>query len=259
MAITEAIGWGFKATFRSWKLWIVGGIIFYLIVFATPAIFAMLAGIGMSGADPAAAPAADPSANPGNPVLDGLSVFVGLLLGPLLYNAALRQIKHPKVGWSSLVKNVNYLPVVGMSLLVSAITNVVILLAFFGVLGLADVSLFGGFDFRDDAEIFHSVLAILGALLAMLLVSVVIGPFFALWPWVVADRQETFGAAIRRGFKAGKANWLRLIGLSVLIFLLFLAAALPLGLGLIVVAPAVLNAQAHAYRQAVGESVPAQF
>lgn len=256
--ITDAIGWGFKATFRNWSLWIVLGIIGAGVLIVSSVVVG-----GMAGYD-ALQEAGETTAefdSVGGRLSNYFSIVFGLIsffLAPLFYNAALWTLRRTKVGWSSLVDNVNYGPTLGMRLLVGVVSYVVLFLAAFipsALLGIA-LSDLSSLETMDDSQVATLVSGILGTALFVLLLAIAIQPLIGLWAFVVADRQETFGKAIARGFKAGAHNWLRLIGLYVLLGLLCFVGLLFFTLGLIIALPVSINAMAYAYRQAIGESVP---
>ncbi|WIM72334.1 hypothetical protein QP028_14445 [Corynebacterium suedekumii] len=83
--VMQAVSWAFKAIFRSWPLWILGALAFFVLTFLLSFIF----NIGN-------ATAADPTAVN---VEDIVVAVVAVVVSVLIYNAALRQVDNRTVGW----------------------------------------------------------------------------------------------------------------------------------------------------------------
>ena len=83
-------------------------------------------------------------------------------------------------------------------------------------------------------------------------------PFFCLQVWYAADNGADFGGCIVRGFKAAQRNYLPLLGLIVVSFLIFVLGGVAVGVGLIVAVPVIILTWAHAYRQISGGPVPSK-
>ena len=83
-------------------------------------------------------------------------------------------------------------------------------------------------------------------------------PFFCLQVWYAADNGADFGGCIVRGFQAAKRNYLPLLGLIVVSFLIVVLGAAVVGVGLIVAVPVFFLTWAHAYRQISGGPVPSK-
>lgn len=97
-----------------------------------------------------------------------------------------------------------------------------------------------------------------GLIGVIMLVALLVAPFFAMQTFYAADNAGSFGEAMKAGFAAGKRNYLPLLGLSLLNGLLIGFGSLLAFVGLIVTAPVVILAMAHAYRQISGGPVPSE-
>lgn len=246
VSITESIAWGFRAVFSGWQVWVLGTLAMLVVV-------GVLGGIGVaadinSGSETGSAVGF---------VINSLVNFGMLFLMPLVYNLALGHVSRGRVDWGMLKENLNYLPTLGMSVVVSAVVG--ILVAVILVPGLL-LTVFSAASTSTGDDLPAGALIGLGVvMLLVLLVGLIAGPLTALWTWVVADRRASFGAAIGVGFRAGLKNFFPLLGLSILLGLItFVLTLITFGLALLVVMPASYNAQAHAYRQAVGGVIPAR-
>lgn len=247
VSITESIAWGFRATFAGWQVWVLGTL-------AVLAVVALLGGLGFW---------ADVNyVGSGGSVLgtatNMITNFGMLFLMPLVYNLALGHISRGRVDWGMLRQNLNYLPTLGMVVLVSVITAAVVaVITVPGVL-VAFASVDPAAAARGDLPA-GAMIGLVVTMLLVLLVALIVGPLTMLWSWTVADRRAPFGAAIGVGFRAALRNFFPLLGLNILLGLITLVlVVITFGLALLVVLPASYNAQAHAYRQAVGGVVPAR-
>ncbi|WP_448853521.1 hypothetical protein [Corynebacterium frankenforstense] len=247
VSITESIAWGFRAVFSGWQVWVLGTL-------AMLAVVVPLGGIGVaadinSGSETGSAVGL---------VTNSMVNFGMLFLMPLVYNLALGHVSRGRVDWSMLKENLNYLPTLGMSVLVSAVVGIVVAVILVPGLLLTVFSTAATTSTGDDLPL-GALIGLGVVMLLVLLVGLLAGPLTALWTWTVADRRASFGAAIGVGFRAGLKNFFPLLGLNILLGLItFVLTLITFGLALLVVMPASYNAQAHAYRQAVGGVIPAR-
>ncbi|WJY69084.1 hypothetical protein [Corynebacterium auris] len=232
-----AWGFGFKATFANWKLWITVGALFFLGIFVL-SIFA--------------------------PLLANLLSVAMLFLYPALFSLALLNTLVKDWKFDGL-RSPNYGPALGMVfvlLVVSVLFS--FLFTFLGslIFGGEFVDRLAAIDPADiEAANVDALLGVLGAMGKILAVvglgMFLISPFFLFPMLYAADNAADFGTCIKEGVAAGGRNygWGLLFVLIALV--LAVVGSLLLGLGLIVVLPATFLAQTYAYRQVSGGPVPA--
>ena len=233
LEIMEALSWGGKALFANPKLWIPLGVAYTLLAVAgqfLPGVGAMIGAVGM------------------------------LLLAPWMVGVALQQ---------TLVKHFTYndakAPAYGKTLGVAALLGVVasivsmilVMVLAFGALTTIDPStLPDNPESVPPEEMWNLVRPILGALAVTTLITLLVLPFFMFQVWYAADNNGSFGNAISAGFKAGAANYLKILGFVVLAGLINIVGAALFFVGLVVTLPGTMLAAAHAYRKISGGPVP---
>lgn len=240
--VMQAVSWAFKAIFRSWPLWILGALAFFVLTFLLSFIF----NIGN-------ATAADPTAvNVGDIVVAVVSVVVSVLI----YNAALRQVDNRTVGWADLTRNVNFWPTLGTLLLVQlAVVVILTVIALPFALPMINTEMT---DLADDLVAMAFLGRVLGLVAFILFVSLFLCPLTTFIAWYVADRRAGIGEAVKLGVRAGLANYGRLLlFFFVSGILIMIAALVTFGLAMIFVMPVYTLIQAMLYRQASAGPLPA--
>ncbi|WP_297588848.1 hypothetical protein [uncultured Corynebacterium sp.] len=230
LRVMEALSWAFKTTSGNWQTWL---------------LFGLLAAVFM------AASAFEPT---------GLLSLLSIFIYPLVWSAGLQQTLSRNFSLGQ-VKAPTYGKTLGMSvvmgLIVFALILVVALIAGIGIFSSLDPS-----TLPDDLAVIEEDPMAIGPLVSRLagLIGVImlVAPFFAMQTFYAADNAGSFGEAMKAGFAAGKRNYLPLLGLSLLNGLLIGFGSLLAFVGLIVTAPVVILAMAHAYRQISGGPVPAE-
>ncbi|MDY3127915.1 MAG: hypothetical protein SOW59_07285 [Corynebacterium sp.] len=185
--------------------------------------------------------------------------LLGLVFTPFIYRLATREVDRVGAKWRDFGKDVHFWPTLFVVLFVgffSLILNLVILLPL--MLSLDQAVMSPGFD-EGSVESWGPVLGkLLAGAGALIVVTLLINPLLQLMPWVAADGRGGFVDSIKAGFSAGLRNYLPLIGFNILFgIIVFFGGLLTLGLGLFILMPASILANAHLYRQAVGGPVPA--
>src|SRR5699024_11977193 len=99
---------------------------------------------------------------------------------------------------------------------------------------------------------------LLGLSALMMLGALLLTPLYQLMVWYAVEGRAGIGQSIVKGFKAGASNYVRLIGFNVadgvsICFIIMVT----LGIWTIIALPVYVLAQAHAYRQIAGGTVPA--
>lgn len=246
----EAIRWGFKTTFRNAGLWILGAFAFGLVFLIISIGYGVMVGFSADGA-------ADTSAgvSAGTLLLDLVMMIIGLVATPVLYRLALQQIDDPRAGWKDVGRDVHFGITIAVCLVLQVLATIVVAIVMAGPL----IAMVG--SMANAAGVDEAAATALG--LAFLLVAIVVlaalfvTPLYMLITWFPADGRTGFGESFSQGFKAGRKHYLPLLGFNVVWGIIyFVAIAITLGLGAIVVIPAGLLAQAHVYRQAAGGPVP---
>lgn len=227
--VMMAVRFAFQAVFANALVWLLGAFIFMV------AIFGVSLGIGLVTGGGAAAT--------GFGVADVVLAVVSMAVSVLIYNAALHQVDHPKIGFAALVRNVNFWPTIAVLVITGVVTSLIS-----GLVTLAFVpELPTGPTAPVDPQ---QLLSFLGGMLGVALLMVVIAPLHTFMPWYAADRREGVVGAVTNGFKDGARNYLRLLAYLVISgVLLTLAAMVTLGIALIILAPALILSFAHLYRQ----------
>lgn len=232
----EAIGWGFKAVFSSWYVWIIGTLLLGLVASALYVVVMPSPGTGDIDAVTAAA-------NSGSEQF--IPYLLQLLIMPFILTGMLAQIKKKRVNLGDFFHGVRYFQVVTLSI-------VQFLLGIVGLFLLVLPLVFAVIATMSSGV----VIALLVG--GVLLLSVLIGPFFALWNWYAADGYG-IKESIVLGFKAGKRNYGMLLLFSVVGSLaLMIGTILTLGLGALVLFPAYYLMYAHIFRQASQGELPTE-
>lgn len=240
--IGDAIGWGFKASFSNWKLWILGALALGVVMGLISMVIGFIGG---------AAGNADPQNPFGAPqiITQIVSGIIGFIISLIIYRLALRQIDEANAGWGDIGRDVRWGPTLAIMVIVGAVSLVIWIL-----FALALGTWAAGTNPVTDAQVAAAVGKLLGGLGLFMLVSFLLSPLYYLMAWYAADGRAGVGGSIREGFQAGKRNYLPLLGLS-LVTGLIMFFTFPVGF---LTYPAVLLAMAHGYRQAAGGPVPVE-
>lgn len=183
-----------------------------------------------------------------------LSTLFSLIVSLLVMRLAFYQIDDPATSWGYVGKNVRWVQPFVVGLVVNIVIGGLMLIGLFIFGGAAFLTLFNG-DIESDADAMKAVSTILGFVAVAMLISWLIQPLYVLMQWFAADG-ETIGDAFKKGFAAGKANYGQLLLFSFLMFLLALSTILTLGLGMLVIMPVSMLAQAHIMRQCANRYAP---
>lgn len=249
VSATKAIGWGFRATFANWQLWILGA----FAVIAVTLVLSLIGGVitgGLSGGSEEATAAAGLSSM----AVNILSTLFSLIVSLVVMRLAFYQIDDPATSWGYVGKNVRWVQPFVVGLVVNIVIGGLMLIGLLIFGGAAFVALFNG-DIESDADAMKAVSTILGFEAVGMLISWLIQPLYVLMQWFAADG-ESIGGAFKKGFAAGKANYGQLLLFSFLMLLLALATILTLGLGMLVIMPVSMLAQAHIMRQCANRYAP---
>ena len=244
----EAIKWGFKAALGNAVVWLVGAVVYFLVMFVPQ--FAV--GFAVSDNEEAMGVASQ-----GMSWLTGiLSLFVWIVV----YRLAYREIDKPSPSWGDLFQGVRWVPPLVVNIVLGVLGTIVFAAV---VVGLVVVGVGGGSSINwenpTDAEmgkIMGIIGAIFGILVLVLLAWLFIQPFFTLMPWLAADT-SSIGESFSKGLSLGKENYGHILLFLVLQGLLYAASMLTLGLALIIIGPAMALATAHLCRQCQGRYAPA--
>ncbi|WPF65248.1 hypothetical protein [Corynebacterium sp. 22KM0430] len=158
-----AVPWGFKATFSSWYIWILGTLVLGFVAMALYAVLMILPNMELMETNPDAAVDAM-NAGWGQYALS----LAQLLIMPFILTGMLAQVDKKRVGLGDFFRNVRYFQVLGLSLVQSLLGLIGVVLI---VLPLVALVMNTGTN-----SVF--ILVITGA---ALLLSVLVSPFFVLW------------------------------------------------------------------------------
>ena len=239
--IFESIRWGFAATFRNFSLWILGALAF----FAVAALLGFGAGFVSTSGEGAEL------------AFQIITAVISCLFMPVVYSLILHQLDHQDTGWGHIGKSQNYGPTLLIyvimqliSMVAVAIPSVLIVLQNRELLSQQVVS---------DADLTSFFLTIFAVFAVVMVLALLVGPFFFSLIWLVADKRAGVGEAFKASFAIGRDNYLKLLGLSVLSSIIItVIAVVTLGLGLLVATPAMQLAAGHFYRQVAGGQIPAE-
>lgn len=241
----DALKWGFKTTFSNAKLWILGALAFFAVSFGV----AMLMGV------PAAIQENNGQAGTAVSVLNILSMIVSMVLALLVMRLALFQVDDPRTAWNYLGKNIPWLPTIGVEIVISIIGAAVVMVPMMGILA-ATVGMGAGGAEPTEEDVFAAVGTVFGILFVMMLIMFFIQPLIMFMSWAAIDGKG-FTGAFKVGFNIGKNNYGQLLVFLLLNFVCGIGILITLGLGAIVIGPALMLGQAHLYRQCTGGPVPA--
>ncbi|MGV0375464.1 hypothetical protein ACUY2P_07770 [Corynebacterium hadale] len=221
--IGEALTWGVNTTFSRWKFWIPCGL---------GLLLALLVGL--------------------IPFVGGLviSALYALWLSLGLKQTLVYKNETPEEGTSTFWVTLGMYVLNGIMLLGALLLCVTVTELLRMATGYPAPSLSAGYPAMQTELTPFDWLA--------LIVFLAILPFFCLQVWYAADNGADFGGCIVRGFQAAKRNYLPLLGLIVVSFLIVVLGAAVVGVGLIVAVPVFFLTWAHAYRQISGGPVPSK-
>lgn len=170
--------------------------------------------------------------------------LIQLLITPFLLTGALVQVSKDRVSLGDFFRDVAYLKVLAVSIIQGLVYLVIAV-----VVALLAATIFIATNPPMAVIISVAVLLFLAVML--------INPFFSFWSWYAADGNG-IGESISQGFKAGKRNYLQVLLFATLGGLVVaIGAFITLGLGALILAPAMYLSMAHIYRQASGGELPA--
>lgn len=245
----EAIKWGFGAALKNPVLWILGAFVVG-IVQVVPQLT-----LGISQQNNAGTEA--------GVTVNIFSFFVSILsivISIVVFRLAYREIDTPKPTWGTLFQGIRWVQPLVVSLVLGAIFIVAMLigifaLVFLGVGGTAATGA-GSLEQLEEGQALALMGSLFGGMFVFGLIALFIQPFFTLMPWLAADT-SSIGEAFSQGLKLGKQNYSHILLLLVLSGLLVVASFITLGLGLLIVGPAMQLATAHLCRQCQGRYAPA--
>ncbi|AER69269.1 hypothetical protein LJU02_06280 [Corynebacterium pseudotuberculosis] len=245
LRIKSAIKYGFGITFSRPLLWIFGTFIFFLIVLGGSISVAMTTMFSQGNASSISAPE-----NSDNVTFNIISSLIGMFLAAFLYQLLLRQIDGKSISFSAVFQKVNYWPTT-LTLIVISVINFLILLLCSVVLGINLWKVSGALN---DPQL---IAYLLGGMAVYMFISLLIQPFVNFSAYYAADRRGGVKDALLWGVATGKKHYLRILGFLLLTGLISLVLMIfTLGLGMVIVVPAMYNATAHAYRQLAGGPYP---
>lgn len=238
MNAVEAWGFGFKATFANWQVWITYGLL------ATVGIFALSYVV---------------------PVVGNLLSFAMLFVYPVIYSFALMSTlaKHWKFNGLNAPRYGLSLGVLVVISLIAMLIGVIVLFIALAVFGQSIMDTAGTLDQAalesgDIEEMMPLILSMMKVIGLTGLIMFFLAPFFVFPVWYAADNAADFGGSLKEGLSAGARNYGQLLLFSLIGVVVTVVGALLFGLGLVVVVPASTLAQAYAYRQVSGGPVPAE-
>lgn len=243
--VMEAVSWAFGTTFRHWRIWIFGAILFMVALFALSFGLTFLTG-GGAGA---------PNAGIGADIAQIAVALISLVLTVYIYHAALRQIDKSTIGMDDITRNVNLWPSLGTSLAVQVVTTLIIVLVTLPItLPILNVDMT---TLSNDAVAMSFLGRALGMVALVGILGVLISPLTSFIVWYVVDRRAGFRGAISLGIRNGLANYGKLL----LFFLisgvvLFISIMITLGLALIFLGPVLVLTTAMLYRQMSSGPLP---
>ena len=236
--VMDAISWGFKMTFKNAGLWIVGMLVYVI-------IGGVLAWMSEGN----------------NVLLNVLSWFIGIVIGPLMTRLALYQVDVPATGWRHVGKDVPW----GMALAVSVTYSILSIIVFGGAFyllaqsALSDdtIAQLADPDSMTESEILSLLGAVIGAMAIIGVVYLLVYPLFMFITTLPVDRRTGFVDSFAESVRIGAKNYVPLLGFVLLIgIIVSFGTVITIGIGVIVLAPAALLSTTHVYRQAVGGPVP---
>lgn len=253
----DAISWAFRTVFSNAKLWILGTVAFFIVFGILSAILNVLF---PTSASTAAAGDASLTFTTNDWINQVATSVVSAIVAPFLTRLALHQIDDPTTGWGHIGKDVHFVPALAVSFIVGIVTSAIMGLMAFGMLGGAlETVASSSFDPNNftQEEALALVTKLLGAVLVILLVSLLTYPLYMLMAYPATEGRAGVGGSIAMGFKAGLKHYFPLLGFIILLFLIVVfGSILTLFLGLIILTPMALLSTAHVYRQATGGMVP---
>lgn len=234
LQVMEALSWGVRAMMANAKLWIPVGIAYLMLTVLTrftPAPVSLMTWIATF-------------------------LFVPWLLGVALQQTLVKRVTYNDAKAPAYGKTIGMTALLGFAggaalLILMSVLSV-------GALSTVDPSAIPDPNAPDAdlAEMWEFIRPILGAFAVTLVVLVLVAPFFVFQSYYAADNNGSFGDAFRQGMKAGKSNYLPILGLGALLMLLNLLGGALFFIGLIFSLPVSFLTMSHAYRQVSCGPVP---
>lgn len=246
--ILDAVGWGFRATFRTPLIWILGS--FLVLAGSTLLSLSVDWFFRSDSAD------LTYQLSTGYQAAQILLSLALAVLGIFVLHGALRQVDQPKVRLADFFHNVNVVPsiitLVLAQLINGAIMAVVVLPFLWPVIN-SDPTTWG-----NDTEAMAVLGQLLGGLALLVLVAVLLAPLMSYIVYYVLDRREGVVGAFKAGVRNSLNNYPKLLLFHFLgIMAMVVAALFTLGLALIILMPAWTLISTMLYRQMAGGALPA--
>lgn len=240
--IVSAVMWGFRAVLANATLWVLGTLVFM-------AAFFLLV-IASAGINAASAESVSVGFEFG---IATLSVVVA----PIVLRFMLMQVDKPSTSWRDLGKDVPYLPTIGVAFVTGLVLTLAMVLALIGpIIGM--IRMAGNGTTMSEGEVFAQVVGSMGIMFLIVLASILIMPLYAYMQWCAADGHG-FVPSLRKGFEIGRTNYWRALGFQLLTsVIVFCGTLVTLGIGAVVIGPALQLATGHFYRQLVGGQIPVE-
>ena len=188
------------------------------------------------------------------------SAFAIVLMGPMMcgiYLCMFQRMRNERVGFDVLFKGFDYFGQSVVATLIQMIPAVIIIVPTYLVVTVMMVAIMssshGG---GSDAVAIGFVLIMVVFFLAILLISIVLGVFFAFTFPLIVDRKLTGVEAVRTSVRAAMANLGGVLGLVLLTAVLSFVGVLLCYVGAFFVLPIHLAAHAIAYRRVFPDIAP---
>lgn len=238
--IGAAIEYGFRIVFKK-PLWILGAFFVLAVVGAGVATTTYLS-FGASGGleDPNAVPESSTGGT------DFLINFGSILVAAFGIRLVLLQLDGLPITFGEVFTKARWLK--------TTATEFLIFILLFIPLGISLAVVFvTAFNLQTEGSWMPFVLA----LVLILVVATFISPFVTYAPYFVCDGRASVIEGIRLGFVQVSRNYWQAVGFSFFNLLISTFGLLiTLGIGAIIIVPAMMNAQAHMYRQIAQGTVP---
>lgn len=243
--IMNAFKWGIKRTLNNWMLWILVPLLLGIGFFA---VF-----FGVMVTSPAMQARSTESYQSFDEVMAELGTllivyglfFVAMLfLGPIAYNAMVKQLNQAKMGVGDAVSGVRWLSIIGTMI------GVALIAVFVELLVVIPAAFAIGFGAAEE----NAALTVLGI---VLFIVVYVAVFFVSTRLSLAIYFAAEGGAenpISASWKATKGHFWHLFGYMLLVgLLLFVGTMVTFGFGAVVLYPAYYLGLAYMYRQIRGD------
>lgn len=244
--IMRAVRFGFKAVFANPAVWILGTVLVGLLFI----LLSTLLGFLMFAIDPDAAMSNDPL-SPANVILNLVTSVIIWAIAICVIRGALIETDGRRARIPEFFRPIN----VGQTALLLFIMTVVGLVVSTAIQGDAVEAL----SFDEGTGEFAVESAVFTRLLALLVISGLLGPLYSYWIYYTSDGRETAVGAVTHGVADAARNYPKLLLYSILsTVVIMIAVPLTLLLGLVIFMPVSVLISAHLYRQMSGGRVPVE-